>query len=78
MPRYYFHIRDHDGLRKDPEGAEFATVEQAHEEAVRSARELLGQRIVRGEIIDGDAFELTTDDGTIVGIVKFKDLLRLE
>ncbi|GGG06845.1 MULTISPECIES: DUF6894 family protein [Rhizobium] len=78
MPRYYFHIRDHNGLREDLEGAEFATVEQAHEEAVRSARELLGQRVARGDIVDGDAFELTSDDGTILATVKFRDLLRLE
>jgi len=78
MPRFYFHIRDHDGLRKDPEGAEYASLEQARDEAVRSARELLGQRVARGDVVDGDAFELTNEDGTVVDTVKFKDLLRME
>jgi hypothetical protein len=78
MPRFYFHIRDHHGLRKDLEGAEFASLDQARDEAVRSARELLGQRVARGDVVDGDAFELTTDDGTVVDTVKFIDLLRLE
>jgi hypothetical protein len=77
MIRLYFHIREGDSLSKDPEGAEFETIEMARAEAVRSARELLSQRVLNGEEIDGQVFELTGDDGAIMDTVRFRDVLRL-
>ncbi|GGG05945.1 MULTISPECIES: DUF6894 family protein [Rhizobium] len=77
MIRFYFHIREGDRLFKDPEGAEFQNVETARAEAVRSARELLSQRVLNGEEIDGQSFELTDDSGAVVDTVKFRDVLRL-
>ncbi|WJH38467.1 hypothetical protein N7E02_07560 (plasmid) [Aliirhizobium terrae] len=77
MIRLYFHIRDGDRLSKDPEGAEFQDVQTARTEAVRSARELLSQRVLNGEEINGQSFELTDDNGVIVDTVKFRDVLRL-
>lgn len=64
-------------MSKDPEGAEFENVEAARMEAVRSARELLSQRVLNGEEIDGQVFELTGDDGTVMATVRFRDVLRL-
>lgn len=77
MIRLYFHIREGDLLSKDPEGAEFQDVETALAEAVRSARELLSQRVLNGEEIDGQSFELTDESGSVVDTVKFRDVLRL-
>jgi hypothetical protein len=77
MIRLYFHVRHGDRLSKDPEGAEFRDLETARAEAVRSARELLSQRVLNGEEIDGQAFELTDEDGAIVDTVRFRDVLRL-
>lgn len=77
MIRLYFHIRQRDRLSKDPEGAEFNDLETARAEAVRSARELLSQRVLNGEEIDGQAFELTSEDGAVVDTVRFRDVLRL-
>jgi hypothetical protein len=78
MARYYFNIRDGNELAPDPEGAEFDTLQKARDEALRSARELLSQRVIRGEIVDGQAFELTSESGEVIDIVKFRDALRLE
>ena len=77
MVRLFFHIREGNRMSKDPEGAEFENVEAAHMEAVRSARELLSQRVLNGEEIDGQVFELTGDDGTVMATVRFRDVLRL-
>lgn len=77
MIRLYFNIRDGDRLSRDPEGAEFLDVETARAEAVRSARELLSQRVLNGEEIDGQSFELTDESGAVVDTVKFRDVLRL-
>lgn len=77
MARYYFHIRDGERLSKDPEGADFENLDAAREEAVKSARELLSQRVRNGEEVDGQAFELTAEDGTVIDKVAFRDVLRL-
>lgn len=78
MPKFYFHIRDGQDLARDPEGAEFETLEAARKEAINSARELLSQRILRGDVVDGQAFELTGEDGAVAEIVRFKDAMRVE
>jgi hypothetical protein len=78
MPKYYFHIRDGQDLAPDPEGAEFESLEAARMEAIHSARELVAQRILRGDVVDGQAFELTSEDGEVADIVRFKDVMRLE
>lgn len=76
--RYYFHVRNHEGLALDPEGAEFDTLNAACEEAFQSAREILADRLLRGEVIDGEVFEITMENGEIARTVPFRDSLRLE
>ncbi|TWF47801.1 DUF6894 family protein [Neorhizobium alkalisoli] len=78
MPKYYFHIRDGQNLTLDPEGAEFENLEAARTEAINSARELLSHRILRGDVVDGQAFELTGEDGAVADVVRFKDVMRIE
>ncbi len=77
MARYFFHIRDGERLSKDPEGADFENLDAARVEAVKSARELLSQKVLNGEEVDGQAFELTAEDGTVIDRVPFRDVLRL-
>ena len=77
MPRFYFHIRSGDFLMKDPEGSEVGSAEQAREEAVLAAREILAQRVLKGEPLVGDAFEIAAEDGHIVHVVPFTSVLVL-
>ena len=77
MPRFYFHIRNGDFLMKDPEGSEVGSAEQAREEAVLAAREILAQRVLKGEPLVGDAFEIAAEDGHIVHVVPFTSVLVL-
>ncbi|MGE7368545.1 DUF6894 family protein [Neorhizobium sp. NPDC001467] len=78
MTRYHFHIRHRDGLTKDIDGAEFADLEQARLEAIRSAREIIAERVKRGDIVNGDVFEITTSDGEIADRLSFRSTMRLE
>ncbi|MDR6821083.1 hypothetical protein J2X76_006283 [Neorhizobium sp. 2083] len=78
MPLYYFHIRENGLLREDPEGAEFATLDQATEEAMRSAREILAEKVSQGRVVDGQVFEITDEEGTVRATIPFKSVLRLE
>lgn len=76
--RYYFHVRSHDGLALDPEGAEFDSLDAACDEAFEAAREILADRLLRGEVIDGEVFEITTENGEIARTVPFRHSLRLQ
>lgn len=78
MPRYYFHVRHDGGVEEDLEGAEFPTLEAAHVEAILAAREIIAEKVLAGDVIDGHKFEITTDNGDVVLEVPFKSVLRLE
>jgi hypothetical protein len=78
MARYFFHVRKHDALEEDPEGAEFPTLDEAYDEAVQAAREILAEKVLSNEVIDGQSFEITAEDGTVLRSVPFKTALRLE
>ncbi|HEV7436844.1 MAG TPA: hypothetical protein VGO22_18565 [Pseudorhizobium sp.] len=77
MPRYYFHIREHEKFEEDPEGAEFASLEEARQEATAAAREMVSEAVLHDEIIDGRTFEVTLPDGTVVAIIPFRSVVRL-
>lgn len=76
--RYYFHVRTHDGLALDPEGAEFETLQAACDEAFQAAREILADRLLRGEVIDGEVFEITLENGEVAKTVPFRDVVRFD
>ncbi|MEH6692865.1 MAG: hypothetical protein V7774_16885 [Pseudorhizobium pelagicum] len=76
MARYYFHIREGGVLERDNEGADFACHEDAQQEAMSSAREMVAEAVLRDEIIDGRAFEITEEDGTIIATVPFVSVIR--
>ncbi|MFN7103659.1 MAG: DUF6894 family protein [Pseudorhizobium sp.] len=76
MTRYYFHIREGDALEQDVEGAEFACHEDAEREAMSSAREMVAEAVLHDEIIDGKAFEIAVEDGTVIATVSFISVIR--
>lgn len=78
MTRYFFNIQRHDVLEEDPDGAEFETLQHAIQEAVLAARELLAEKVRHGDIVDGDAFKITTADGVVVHNLPLKSVLRLK
>src|SRR3990170_1468737 len=53
MPRFYLHIRDGDTILNDPDGFEAASLEDAKSEAIASAREIIAERVLAGQIVDG-------------------------
>jgi hypothetical protein len=77
MPRYYFHVRDGGSLEEDQEGADFPTLEDAYEEAIQAAREILAQKVMANDVIDGQCFEIAAEDGTVLRSVPLKSVLRL-
>jgi hypothetical protein len=74
---FYLHIRDGEMLIADVEGQEFPDVTAAHAEAVRSAREMLAEKVRLGEIVDGQKIEIADEAGDVVDVVPFKETLRV-
>jgi len=77
MPRFYFHIRDGNFREIDPEGVEFASLEHAVLDARKAAREILAEKLIADEPIDGQRFEIADESGEVVETVMFKSVLRL-
>ncbi|WP_314092879.1 DUF6894 family protein [Shinella sp. M31] len=77
MPRFYFHIRDGNFREIDPEGVEFASLEHAVLDARKAAREILAEKLIADEPIDGQRFEIADESGEVVETVTFKSVLRL-
>lgn len=77
MPRFFFNILKDRRLQLDPEGGDFETIGEAVEEARIAAREILSEKVLSGDEIDGQRFEITTEDGTIVEVVPFRSVLNL-
>jgi hypothetical protein len=78
MPRFFFHIFNGDSRETDPEGSEFNTIDEAVEEARMAAREILAEKVLSGDEIDGSRFEITAEDGSIVEAVTFRSVLKLQ
>lgn len=75
--RLYLHVRETDRFVEDPDGQDFDTIEEAREEAKAAARDLLAAKLKAGEVIDNQRFEICNEAGEVLGIVRFKDVLRL-
>jgi len=74
MPLYYLHLRDSDGLGKDPDGIELPDLDAAHAEALRAARDMrpLWSDMppeARNEL----AFEIADETGKTVLTVPFSE-----
>ncbi|TAV35669.1 hypothetical protein ELI36_19120 [Rhizobium ruizarguesonis] len=77
MLKYFFHVRRNDVFEEDLEGIDLASPEQAREEATAAAREMVAERIRMGNPVDGDVFEIMTEDCTLVATVPFRSAVQL-
>ncbi|WP_441296673.1 DUF6894 family protein [Agrobacterium sp. Azo12] len=79
MPRYYLHHRRNaHTIIHDPEGAEFASLEDARLEAVAAARELLARQVIEGRVQEGQVIEIAASEGTVLMTVPFTAAVRVE
>lgn len=78
MPRYFFHIRENGTLIEDEEGSLLASPEEAHLEALKAAREILAEKLLAGQVVDGGRFEIADEDGQTIDTVLFRSAMRTE
>lgn len=77
MTRYFLNIRDGSTFIEDFEGGLFPNIEAAFREAMQSAREILSWKLIAGEIIDGQTFEIMDEAGIMRAKFPFTDAFRL-
>jgi hypothetical protein len=76
MTTYFFHLATPRQLIVDEEGTELSSLEQAREEAVKSARDIISDTLHEGHDVSGYAFNVTDEGGQQVMVFEFKDLLN--
>lgn len=76
MPRYFFHIRDHDLLIADEEGLVLATLAAARHEAHLAAIDMLRDAELEGDDISHQLIELTDETGNIVATLRLVEAMR--
>ena len=72
MPKYFFHVRDHDALIEDQEGIELPGLEAVLEECRRIVQEVLDEEQWRDDLTAGRAFEIVDELGRVVLTVPFR------
>ena len=77
MPRYFLHINENGALSEDPEGMELIDVGSARVHALAGGREILAERLMAGEPLEGLNIVICDANGEAVDRVGFSDLVRL-
>lgn len=76
MARYFFHVKDMDGIiSRDQEGQELPDLDAARAEAVSSNREMLGERILHGGVIGPRQIEIADETGNVLAAITVTDVL---
>jgi hypothetical protein len=75
MPRYFFHVREGRDLNRDGEGQEFADVEAARREAINSVREILGEKLLHGGVLNQRSIEIADQTGHVVDVITAREVL---
>jgi len=76
MPLFFLHVRDGDGLIRDPEGSRLHDLEAARKYAIESARELMVHSIVgEGRIGIERSVEICDAGGATLLILPFREMI---
>jgi len=78
MPKYYFHMREHERFVEDPDGVELPDIGAAHHEALKAAREILSELVAKGKPIDGQEFVICDETGRRIAAIPFRSALHFE
>jgi hypothetical protein len=76
MPRYFFHVRDGEGVRLDIEGSAVAGLQEAHATALADAKLILAEHLRGGGVLSialDQVVEVVDEDGVTVLEVPFTE-----
>ena len=77
MSRYYFNLFD-DVVTVDDEGLELPDIAAARREAIRSARSLMAEQVMRGRFCLACRIEVEDEDRRPVLVLPFADAVLVE
>ncbi len=75
MPHFFMHLRQGSETIEDLEGEEFANLHEARRTAIAAAREIMSDRVGKGQEPDGTAILIADDSGRIVLVVQFEEAI---
>ena len=76
MPRYYFDVYN-DDVTLDEEGAEFADGYAARDHAIKEARVLAADSVLRGHLIANHHIEIVDSNRISLGTVRFGEAVDI-
>jgi hypothetical protein len=77
MPRFYFHLYN-DDVVTDEEGRELPDAASARAEALREAREMMTDEVLKGKITLSHRIEVADENGAPVATIAFRDALDVK
>ena len=77
MPHFHLNLYNAHGDLPDPEGADYATLDDARRAAIDGIRSLLGAEVIEGEMNLEGHLDIVTDDGRVVESIPFTDALKI-
>lgn len=75
MPRYFFNIRNGNGLTEDEEGRDFPDVGAARAEALKGVRSIVAEEVKEGQLDLAGRIEITDESGGAIEDIPFGDAL---
>jgi hypothetical protein len=75
MQKFFLHQRRADSFIEDLDGGYYVDLQEALEDAEAGAREIMSERVLRGEPPDDSLFEVTDETGAVVATYPFKTAL---
>lgn len=77
MSLYFFHLRDGQDTLLDPEGREFATLDEVERAALKDARTLIAADAREGIVDLTYHIDVECPSGAIVHSIEFEDAVRV-
>lgn len=77
MPRYYFHVFDHE-TTIDEEGSELADIEAARDYALEAARDLVCESVKGGHLNLDHRIEITDDKNAPLLTLTFREAFTIQ
>lgn len=62
----------------DEESAELPDLDAAKAEAIGGARDILAEKLRKGEALDGEVIETADETGQVLAVVPLRSAIRLE
>jgi hypothetical protein len=78
MPRYFFNVVTPTRIVSDVEGTELGSLEDARQEAISDARDLMAAAMREGYDISGRRINIADGAGQTLIVVKFSEALTME